>query len=191
LLGSSIYLALITGEVMSFKLPIVTYVLKEFNAAPGSEEADCLSAIAVSLATLLLLALITLCVVLVVPLTPLLTGEAAGIISANTSSALFGVLATSALGRRLPGGYTAKGRLLGLVAPVIFVALVIIFDKQLSVLLGLDAALGYHGSGVIMSAYSGAVIILTIPITYFSTRLLYRRGAITLTELRHGDAISR
>jgi hypothetical protein len=178
ILGSSIYLTLITGEVVNLKLPVVNNVLSLMRVEAGTESADVISAIAVSVATFVTTFIITLCVIMMIPLEPVLSLPAAKIISANILPALYGSLLVNALSSTPAEGVYIAGHLKGLILPAILVLLIIIFDPALSGLLRLDKLLDMEGQGVIMTAYQGFVVIAMIPITYFFTKWLYKKKQI-------------
>jgi hypothetical protein len=178
ILGSAIYLTLITGEVVNLKLPVVNNALKLTGAEPGSEEADVISSIAVSVAAFVTIGVVTVGVLLSIPLQPFLTTPAVKIVSVNILPALFGALSVNILGGDLGGGIRARGRLKGFVPSLLVILLLTGFDRQLSALLGLDRLIGQEGGGVIMSTFQGLVIILILPISYFFTKWLYKKRRI-------------
>jgi hypothetical protein len=178
ILGSSIYLTLITGEVTNLKLPVVNNALSMMRVETGTESADVISAIAVSVATFVTIFLITVCVIMMIPLEPVLSLPVVKIVSANILPALFGSLLVDALSSTPTKGVYIAGHLKGLILPSILVLLIIIFDPALSGFLRLDKLLNMEGQGVIMTAYQGFVVIAMIPITYFFTKWLYKKGQI-------------
>ncbi|MDR2665587.1 MAG: hypothetical protein LBC21_04855 [Oscillospiraceae bacterium] len=189
ILGSSIYLTLITGEVLNIKLPVANNALRVMNAEPGSESSDIISSIAVCAATFVTLAVVSVGVVLSVPFQPLLSSHAVRIIASNILPAMLGCLLVSALRPSVGGGVMIRGRAKCAVAPALFVAALTLFDKQLSVLLHLDRLLGAEGKGVIMSTLQGFVIICTLPITYFSAKWLYRKKYVRVRLPDDADGI--
>jgi hypothetical protein len=179
ILGSSIYLTLVTGEVINLKLPVVNSVFKAMNIEPGTVDADVTASIAVSIASLIVMVVIAIGIVLAVPLRPVLAlpavaTAASNLLPAVLGSLLVGMLLTSDLG----GNIHAKGRLKGLALPVIVLALLTCFDTQISTFLHLDVLVGQENTGVLMSVLQGFVIIAILPITYFNTKWLFKRGKI-------------
>ncbi|MDR0445954.1 MAG: hypothetical protein LBH17_02815 [Oscillospiraceae bacterium] len=188
-LGSSIYLTLITGEVMNLKLPVVNSVLDAMKAEAGTEEADVLTTIAVCTASLVTAIVVAIGVALMVPLKPVMTSAAMKTASANIVPALFGALLAGIVGKDLGGGVTARGKLWGMVPAAIIVAVITVFDTQLSVLLHLDRLLGRAGDGVIMASLQGFVIIAMMPITHFFSKWLYKKGYLRIAL--PGETITR
>jgi hypothetical protein len=178
ILGSSIYLTLITGEVSNLKLPVVNNALSLMRVEAGTESADLISAIAVSVAAIVTIFLITVCVIMTIPLKFILTLPFVEIASSNVLPALFGSLLVDALESEPAEGIRITGHLKGLILPVLLVTLIIVFDPAISGFLRLDKLLGMEGQGVIMNAYQGFVMIALIPVTYFTTKWLYKKNCI-------------
>ncbi|MDR1131752.1 MAG: hypothetical protein LBL15_04975 [Oscillospiraceae bacterium] len=186
ILGSAIYLTLMTGEVINLKLPVVNVVFRIMAVEAGTVEADVIASVAVSIASLVTMLIVALGIALTLPLQPVLALPSVKIASNNLFPAVMGALLVNMLlTNDLGGGIYARGRLKGLVLPAVLVALLTGFDSQISAFLHLDTLLGQAGNGVIMSVLQGFVIIAILPVAYFSTKRLYNRGAITV-DLRKG-----
>jgi hypothetical protein len=178
-LGSSIYLTLMTGEVINLKLPVVNNIFKDMDVETGTVDADVISSIAVAVASLVVMVVVTIGIMLAVPLGPILALPAVATASSNLLPAVLGsLLVSTLLTSSLGGNVYAKGRLKGLVLPVVVLALLTCFDTQISVFLHLDILMGRENSGVLMSVLQGFVIIAILPITYFNTKWLFRKGKI-------------
>ncbi|MDR2670639.1 MAG: hypothetical protein LBC26_02810 [Oscillospiraceae bacterium] len=180
-LGSSVYLSFITGEILNVKLPVAENALKQLHVEAGTEDADVITSLAVGVSSLLVMGLVVVCAALFAPLQPVLTQPAVQTVSANVLPALFGALAAGALGGSLGGGLRAAGRWKGLLPPAVLTLLIARFDRELSRLLGLDALLGQPGRGVLMSSFRGFVILALLPLTYYGSRFLYKRGHIRVS----------
>ncbi|MDR0405257.1 MAG: hypothetical protein LBH54_00530 [Clostridiales bacterium] len=178
IMGSSVYLALITGEIINLKWPVINNAIKISNISPGTEDAEVISSIAAGTASLIVVALVTACIVLSIPLQPFLTMPAVRTASANVFPALFGAMVLDAFKSDLGSGIRASGRWKSLLFPLLLVAGVTFFDAELSAFLHLDTLVGQAGTGVIMSVYPGFVIILMLPVVYYTTKLLYKKGKI-------------
>jgi hypothetical protein len=179
ILGSSIYLTLMTGEVLNLKLPVVNSVFKALDIEMGTVDADVISSIAVSIASLVVMIIVTFGIVLAIPLQPILALPSVEIASNNLFPAVIGALLVSMLlTSDLGGNVYAYGRFKGFILPVVFLVLIVYFDPQISAFLHLDTLLGQEGTGVIMSVLQGFVIIAVLPITYFNTKWLYIKNRI-------------
>lgn len=160
-LGSSIYLTLITGNVLNMKLPVAMNALRIMDVEQGTEAGDVVSAIAVGVSSLVTLVIMTLGAILMVPLRPILTLPAVRIASSFILPALFGGLLVGILGNDVGGGVIIKGRLKAAIVPALIVAALFLVSEQIMQL-------------------QGVLIILMLPVTYFGAKLLYKRGKITV-----------
>jgi hypothetical protein len=97
ILGSSIYLALVTGEVINLKLPVVNSVFKDMNIETGTVDADVISSIAISIASLAVMIIVAIGIVLAVPLQPILASSGVETASSNLLPAVLGSLLASML----------------------------------------------------------------------------------------------
>lgn len=173
-LGSSIYLTLITGNVMNLKLPVATNAMHIMDTPYGSEEADVVGSIAVSISTFVTLAIIVLGVILMIPLQPVLSIPAVKTATTYILPALFGNLVIRIMTPNLGGGVTSPNRLRGAIVPVILVIAITLLDKYLLA----NGILKRTQS--IMGIYRGMVILILLPILYFGTKWLYNKGKINV-----------
>jgi hypothetical protein len=164
--GSSIYLTLITGNVMNLKLPVANNALALLDVESGTEDADLVTSIAVSVSTFFTLLVIFLGVLLMLPLRPVLTLPAVRTASSYIVPALFGSLTISSIGPNLGGGIHAYGRLKGAVVPAILVAATYLVIHH------------WIKNPMLWSLYQGIVILVLLPVAYFGTKLLYTKGQI-------------
>ncbi len=159
-LGSSIYLTLITGNVMNLKLPVAANSVKLLNIEQGTEKGDVISAIAIGVSSIATVVIIAIGTLLMVPLKPVLLTPEVQTASHYILPALFGALALSLLSGNVGGGVVIKGRMKAAVIPALIVAAVFFVSPMLA------------------ESLSGVLIIVAIPITYFSSKFLYKRGQI-------------
>lgn len=169
ILGSAMYLSTITGEILNIKLPVATNAMKQTNVEPGTEKADIVATLSVCVAAFVTLIVVSLGVVLMIPLQPVLETAAVQTAVNNILPALFGALGIGLLGSSLGGGARAPKRLLGtLVALPILVALAALDRFVILPLVGQS----------LLSSFAGVFILFFLPVVYFFTRWLYRRGTI-------------
>jgi hypothetical protein len=164
--GSSYYLAQITGNIMNLKLPVANAALQLLDVESGTEDADIVTSIAVSVSSFVTTIVILIGVLLMLPLQPLLTLPAVKTASAYIVPALFGSLTIGSIGSHLGGGIRTEGRLKGFIVPALIVAAVNIFFIYII------------KQPVILSLYQGFLMIALIPVTWFCTKRLYRTGQI-------------
>jgi hypothetical protein len=164
--GSSIYLTLITGNVMNLKLPVANNALALLDVESGTEDADLVTSIAVSVSTFLTLVIIFIGVLLILPLRPVLTLPAVRTASSYIVPALFGSLTLGSLSSNIGGGIHAYGRLKGAIVPALLVITIYFIIHQVL------------NKPTLWALYQGIVILVLLPVAYFSTKLLYQKGQI-------------
>jgi hypothetical protein len=168
ILGSSIYLSTITGNILNLKLPSAQNAMKTEDAAAGTEEADIVSTIAVSVATFVAIVILVLGVILMIPLQPVFAIPAVRAATDNILPALFGALALSLFSNDLGSGIKTRGRLKGAILPAALVIALTIVDIRF--VKNLD----------FMSSLQGFVIVAMIPVSYFWTKHLYKKSSIAV-----------
>ena len=164
-LGSSIYLTLVTGNVMNLKVPVANNAMKLLDLQYGSEEADVIGNIAVSVSSFFTVLIIAIGVLLMVPLQPVLTLPAVKTATQYIMPALFGSMMLGILSSNIGGGIRVTGRLKGAIAPAMIILIIILLEKFVL------------KTGVIGSM-QGILILLVLPVTYFGTKALFKKGQI-------------
>ena len=162
-LGSSIYLSLITGNLMNLKLPATLNALEVADVQEGTEESDVISGLAVAISSVVTMIIIMLGVILLVPLQPVLSSEAVKTASHYVLPALFGCLGFGILSGEGSGGVKIKGKLLPTILPVIL--MVILFFTL--------------GSRIV-EGITGILILVMLPIIYFTSKVLYKKNIISV-----------
>lgn len=162
-MGTSYYLTCITGNILNIKLPATLNALKVANVKSGTEAADAVTGIAVAASSLVTMAMITLGVLLLTPLKPLLTSDVVNTAVNYVLPALFGCMALTTFGRNVGGGVKIYGRMKAAVIPFI-IALLLFFVIM-------------PGS---YESWEGIIAALFIPVIYFSSKYLYKKGKITV-----------
>jgi hypothetical protein len=166
ILGSSYYLAQITGNISNLKLPVAKTALHILDVEEGTEDADIVTSIAVSVSSFVTIAVIVIGVILLQPLRPVLSLPVFKQASGSIVQALFGSLIVGSLGSRIGGGIICRGRWKGAVILFVIVAAV-----YLIVVHGMKNPMGF-------SLYQGFLMLALIPIAWFSNKWLYRTGQI-------------
>ncbi|GHT79130.1 hypothetical protein FACS1894130_07050 [Spirochaetia bacterium] len=164
--GSSIYLAQITGNISNLKLPVANTILQVLDVESGTEDADIVTSIAVSVSSFVTIVIIVVGVLLLIPLRPVLTLPAVKLASGYIVPALFGSMAFGMLNNNLGGGIKSKGRLKGAILPaVVVIAINLIVGRLLHLMM-------------VVTLYQGFIMLLLLPITWFGTKWLYKKGQI-------------
>lgn len=146
---ASSYLAFVTGNVTSLKLPAALAAMDSAKVKPGSEEGEVISTIAVATTSIVTTLIIALGVALLVPLTPILDSPVLKPAFDNIMPALFGGLGVI---------YISKCWKVA-VAPLVFMIVLFLLVPSLS------------GSvGVLVPVGAGIAIAVA--------RVLYKKGKI-------------
>lgn len=171
ILGSSIYLTLITGNLMNLKIPAALNAIRVADVEDGTEESDLVSGLAIAVSSVITMVIIFLGVLLLTPLQPVLESEAVKTASLYVLPALFGCLGVGILSGSGTGGVKIKGKLLAAVIPAL---LMVVFFFVLG--------------AKIVDGLTGVFILIMLPIIFFSSRWLYKKNIITVRL--PGDEIS-
>jgi hypothetical protein len=169
ILGSSYYLAQITGNISNLKLPVAKTALQILDVEEGTEDADIVTSITVSVSSIVTIAVIVAGVILLQPLQPVLDQPMFKLASSNIVPALFGSLIVGAMGSQLGGGITCRGRWKG--AFILFTIVAVVY------------AIIVYGmkKPMLFTLYQGFLMLALIPIAWFSHKWLYRSGQIEVT----------
>ncbi|MDR2398002.1 MAG: hypothetical protein LBD74_04485 [Spirochaetaceae bacterium] len=168
ILGSSYYLAQITGNISNLKLPVAKTALEILDVEEGTEDADIVTSIAVSVSSFVTIAVIVIGILLLQPLRPILSLPVFKQASGSIVQALFGSLIVGSLGSRIGGGIVCPGRWKGAVILFVIVAAVYI-----TVVYAMKNPMGF-------ALYQGFLMLALIPIAWFSNKWLYKAGQITV-----------
>jgi len=162
IMGSSISLVLITGNVINLKLPAALNALKLSEVEQGTEEGDIVIGIAIATSSIVTTIMLAVGVLVMSQLKPVLESEVMQTATQYILPALFGSLAIGVLGRNVGGGIRIDGRLKAAIIPTLLIAA------------------GYFVSPFVVKNLSGILILIAIPIIYFSSKYLYKKGHIVV-----------
>jgi hypothetical protein len=166
ILGSSYYLAQITGNISNLKLPVAKTALQILDVEEGTEDADIVTSIAVSVSSFVTIAVIVIGVILLQPLRPVLEMPVFKQASGSIVQALFGSLIVGSLGSQLGGGISCRGRWKG--ASILFVIAAAAYLIVMYVM----------KKPMLWSLYQGFLMLALIPIAWFGHKWLYKSGQI-------------
>ena len=155
IMGSSYYLACLTGNILNLKLPSAINAIKVSGFKQGTKEADVVVGIAIAVSSLITLVILALGVILLMPLESFMTSEAIGIAASNVLPALFGFI-----GNDVGGGIIIKGRLKAAIVPFIFFIVLYLLISDL------------------YEAFEGFLMIIGIGMVYLITKKMYKAGKI-------------
>ena len=160
IMGSSYYLACLTGNILNLKLPSAINAIKVSGFKQGTKEADVVVGIAIAVSSLITLVILALGVILLMPLESFMTSEAIGIAASNVLPALFGCLVLGFIGNDVGGGIIIKGRLKAAIVPFIFFIVLYLLISDL------------------YEAFEGFLMIIGIGMVYLITKKMYKAGKI-------------
>lgn len=126
ILGSSSYIAFLTGNISNLKLPCALNALSLTDSSQGTDEGDTVCSIAIAASSIVTTLVIAVGVVLLVPLQPVLTAPAVQTATTYMLPALFGSLLLGMFNENC-GEYVAKGKLKSIILPVFLVVLINLF----------------------------------------------------------------
>lgn len=144
------YLSFVTGNLSNLKVPCALSAMEKAEVKAGSEEGEVISTIAVAVSSIVTTLIIALGVLLIVPLTPVLTSATLAPAFDNVLPALFGGLAVV---------YVSKNWKIAL-APIILMCLLFFF-------------IPYLNSGLV-----GIMVPVGVLFTLAVTRILYKKGVL-------------
>lgn len=157
LLGTGTYLALITGNLINLKIPAAVNANQIADTNPGSEEADVIATLAIGISSMLTIVVIAIGVLLLVPLEPILTLPTVKLATKYILPALFGSMLA---GMIFPTGKVRVEK--QWTAGILPFCLVLVYSY-------LKGGLG---------TLQGAALLLMLPVTIFSAKVLYKKGII-------------
>ncbi|MCR3906815.1 MAG: hypothetical protein NUK62_07340 [Tenericutes bacterium] len=146
--GSS-YLAFVTGNLTSLKVPAALNAQDALDIEKGTEEGDVFSTIAVASSSIITTLIILVGAILIIPLTPLLESEALQPAFGNIIPALFGALGIVYVMKRVKIA----------VLPIVFMVIFFLFVPGSAGLVGIMVPVG-------------------VVISLVTARILYKKGMI-------------
>ena len=144
------YLSFVTGNISNLKLPCALNALEQNEVSANSEEGEVISTIAIATSSIVTTIIIILGVVLIIPLTPVLSADVLQPAFQQILPALFGGLGVA---------FVSKNWKIA-VAPVLLMLILFIFVPDLN------------------SSTVGIMVPVSALFTIIVARILYKRGAL-------------
>ena len=163
MLGTACYITFITGNVGNMKIPCVLNAMEMTDSPLGTERGDTVSAIAVSVSSMVTMIVIAIGVVLLVPLQPILENPTVQVATSYMLPALFGSMVVTNVANSKSGEYRIKNRVLTMLAPM---ACIIAFDYLVMPIKGKE----------------GYTMIVTIPLTILLAYIMYKLGIVKVEK---------
>lgn len=161
-LGSSSYMAFITGNILNLKLPVAMAAQGIAKAEPNTTKADAVATLSIALSSIETIAIVFLGVLLMAPLQPVLQTAAFQTAAKYIVPALFGGMALNSL--VLSGKKKHMDRKWLVSALPVVVTLVGFFTITK------------------FSSYKGYFILALIPLTIAWAYLLHKKGIVKITD---------
>ena len=167
----AVYVPTALSEVISYTpmLGTACYITCALNAMEmtdsplGTERGDTVSAIAVSVSSMVTMIVIAIGVVLLVPLQPILENPTVQVATSYMLPALFGSMVITNVANSKSGEYRIKNRVLTMLAPM---ACIIAFDYLVMPIKGKE----------------GYTMIVTIPLTILLAYIMYKLGIVKVEK---------
>ena len=163
MLGTACYITFITGNVGNMKIPCALNAMEMTDSPLGTERGDTVSAIAVSVSSMVTMAIIALGVVLLVPLQPILQNPTVQVATSFMLPALFGSMVVTNVANNKSGEYRIKNRVLTMLAPMACV-------------------IALHYLVMPINGKEGYTMIATIPLTIALAYIMYRTGIVKVEK---------
>lgn len=144
------YLSFVTGNISNLKLPCALNALEQTNVKASSEEGEVVSTIAIAISSIVTIFIIILGILLITPLTPVLSSPALKPAFDQMIPALFGGLGVA---------FVSKNAKLA-VAPVVLMLILFIFVPALN-------------SGTV-----GIMVPVSVVFTLIISRIMYKKGML-------------
>lgn len=157
------YVAFVTGNVTNLKLPCCIMCTNAAGVEPDTEEGEIISTVAICISSFVTTAIIIVGIILIQPLTPLLSNPVLEPAFANIIPALFGSLGFSML-----VGSNVKGLWKAAILPLVGI-------------IALTLTVGFP------SGFEGIFILALFPIIAAIAKRLYAKGLISVTGIEEYD----
>lgn len=165
ILGSSIYMSLITGNVSNIKLPCALNALDIAKAEQNTDEGDAVCTIAIAVSSLITIAVVIVGVLMLVPLQPLLSSHTVQVATSYMLPALFGCMFIRLMVTN-PAGGKITGKWKMMIAPILILLAILVFVAKIN-----------RGIGV----------LITIPVMILSSWLLFKSGQVKVIKEGEGN----
>ena len=169
LMGTSSYLGFITGNIMNLKLPCAVNALKLTGKQANTPEGDVVSSIAVAASSIMTVGILTVAALLISFISPIFELPAVQTMSSYLLPALFGSMTLGLFASTGSGTKVVKGGLKGVVPVIVIVSLVTLGARLI-------------GQGGIMLGLVGFVILLMLPVSIITSRVMWKKGKIQVVD---------
>ena len=167
-LGSSSYLTFITGNIMNLKLPVAINAIKLTETEQNTPEGDAVASVAVAASSIMTIVILALAALLSSQIGFIFEIPQIKTASGYIIPALFGSLTLGLFSSSSSGSKIVKGGTKGVIPVLVIVTLLSLFVRITS-------------GGSLFGAI-GFLIIAMLPIAIITSRILWKKGVITVED---------
>lgn len=168
ILGSTSYLAFITGNIMNLKLPCAVNAMKLAKKEPNTPEGEAIASVAVSVCSIMTIIILALAALLSTWISPVFELPAVKTASNYLIPALFGSLTLGLFASTNSGKKVVKNGIMGVVPVLIIVTIL--------------ALIARFAAGISLFGMIGFLILFMLPIAIISSRIMWKKGIIKVVE---------
>ena len=168
ILGSSSYLTFITGNIMNLKLPVAINAIKLTETEQNTPEGDAVASVAVAASSIMTIVILALAALLSSQIGFIFEIPQIKTASGYIIPALFGSLTLGLFSSSSSGSKIVKGGTKGVIPVLVIVTLLSLFVRITS-------------GGSLFGAI-GFLIIAMLPIAIITSRILWKKGVITVED---------
>lgn len=168
ILGSSSYLTFITGNIMNLKLPVAINAIKLTETEQNTPEGDAVASVAVAVSSIMTIVILALAALLSSQIGFIFEIPQIKTASGYIIPALFGSLTLGLFSSSSSGSKIVKGGTKGVIPVLVIVTLLSLFVRITS-------------GGSLFGAI-GFLIIAMLPIAIITSRILWKKGVITVED---------
>ena len=175
ILGSSTYLTFITGNIMNLKLPCAINAIKLSETEQNTPEGDAIASVAVSVSSIMTVVILALAALLSSRIQFVFEIPQVKTASNYIIPALFGSLTLGLFSSSKAGNKVVKNGVKGVIPVLVLVSVLSLFVRITS-------------GGSLFGAI-GFLIIAMLPIAIITSRIMWKKGVITVVD--NPDAIKK
>lgn len=169
ILGSSSYLAFITGNIMNLKVPVAANAMNLAKKQPNTPEGEAVSSVAIGVSSIMTVAILTVAAALATVISPFFELPAVQTASGYLLPALFGSMALGLFASSSSGDKVVKGGVKGVIPVLIIMTIVSIGARIL-------------GLGDTLLGFVGVFIIIMLPVGILTSRIMWKKGKILVVD---------
>lgn len=169
ILGSSAYLAFITGNIMNLKLPCAVNSMKIAKKESNTPEGDVVASIGVATCSIVTVAILTLAAIFAKLISPVFELPVVQTMASYLLPALFGSMTLGLFASTAAGSKVVKGGIKGVIPVLVIVSVVCIAAR-------------IFGLGSIMLGMVGFLILAMLPVGIITSRILFKKGVIKVVD---------